>query len=32
VLCVCDVAADDLHLLLSPAPREEHEFWSGQVA
>ncbi len=32
VLADCDVDAADLHLLLSPTPREEHEFWSGQVA
>ncbi len=28
----CDVDAADLHLLLQPAIREKHEFWSGQVA
>ena len=32
VLADCDVDAADLHLLLSPAPKEENEFWSGQVA
>ena len=32
VLSDCDVDAADLHLLLSPTPLEEHEFWSGQVA
>ena len=32
VLSDCDVDAADLHLLLSPAVKEEHEFWSGQVA
>ena len=32
VLADCDVDAADLHLLLSPEIREEHEFWSGQVA
>ena len=32
VLVDCDVDAADLHLLLQPAVREEHEFWSGQVA
>lgn len=32
VLADCDVDAADLHLLLSPTVREEHEFWSGQVA
>lgn len=32
VLADCDVDAADLHLLLSPSKREEHEFWSGQVA
>ncbi len=32
VLADCDVDAADLHLLLSPSMREEHEFWSGQVA
>jgi MinD superfamily P-loop ATPase len=28
----CDVDAADLHLLLQPDIREEHEFWSGQYA
>jgi len=32
VLVDCDVDAADLHLLLSPAVKETHEFWSGQVA
>ncbi|MFW6125540.1 MAG: 4Fe-4S binding protein [Chloroflexota bacterium] len=32
VLADCDVDAADLHLVLSPQAREEHEFWSGQVA
>ena len=32
VLADCDVDAADLHLLLSPSVKEEHEFWSGQVA
>jgi len=32
VLADCDVDAADLHLLLSPALKEENEFWSGQVA
>jgi MinD superfamily P-loop ATPase len=32
VLSDCDVDAADLHLLLSPATLESHEFWSGQVA
>ena len=32
VLSDCDVDAADLHLLLAPKVREEHEFWSGQVA
>jgi MinD superfamily P-loop ATPase len=32
VLVDCDVDAADLHLLLQPAIREKHEFWSGQVA
>ena len=32
VLADCDVDAADLHLLLSPSIKEEHEFWSGQVA
>jgi MinD superfamily P-loop ATPase len=32
VLVDCDVDAADLHLLLQPARREKHEFWSGQVA
>ena len=32
VLSDCDVDAADLHLLLSPTVKEEHEFWSGQAA
>jgi MinD superfamily P-loop ATPase len=32
VLVDCDVDAADLHLLLQPAIREKHGFWSGQVA
>ena len=32
VLTDCDVDAADLHLLLQPTIRDEHEFWSGQVA
>jgi MinD superfamily P-loop ATPase len=32
VLVDCDVDAADLHLLLSPSVKENHEFWSGQVA
>lgn len=32
VLCDCDVDAANLHLLLQPALRQSHEFWSGQVA
>ena len=32
VLADCDVDAADLHLLLDPHNKEEHEFWSGQVA
>ncbi len=32
VLTDCDVDAADLHLLLKPAIRQEHEFWGGQVA
>ena len=32
VLADCDVDAADLHLLLQLTAREEHEFWSGQVA
>ena len=32
VLADCDVDAADLHLLLSPSVKENHEFWSGQVA
>jgi MinD superfamily P-loop ATPase len=32
VLADCDVDAADLHLLLEPVVRQEHEFWSGQVA
>jgi MinD superfamily P-loop ATPase len=32
VLADCDVDAADLHLVLQPIIRENHEFWSGQVA
>jgi len=32
VLADCDVDAADLHLLLKPVIRQNHEFWSGQVA
>lgn len=32
VLADCDVDAADLHLLLSPAVKQENEFWSGQLA
>jgi len=32
VLVDCDVDAADLHLLLQPAIREKHKFWSGHVA
>jgi len=32
VLVDCDVDAADLRLLLQPSIRENHEFWSGQVA
>jgi MinD superfamily P-loop ATPase len=32
VLADCDVDAADLHLLLQPIAREQHEFRSGQVA
>jgi len=32
VLADCDVDAADLHLLLSPAEKQQNEFWSGQVA
>ena len=32
VMVDCDVDAADLHLLLKPAPRERHEFRSGQRA
>jgi len=32
VLADCDVDAADLHLILKPEMKEEHEFWSGQVA
>jgi len=32
VLADCDVDAADLHLIVQPTFREEHEFWSGQVA
>ncbi|MBU1233984.1 MAG: ATP-binding protein [Proteobacteria bacterium] len=29
ILVDCDVDASDLHLLLAPRPREEHDFYSG---
>jgi MinD superfamily P-loop ATPase len=32
VLADCDVDAADLHLVLQPTKRANHEFWSGQVA
>ncbi len=32
ILVDCDVDASDLHLLLGPRPREEHEFHSGVKA
>jgi MinD superfamily P-loop ATPase len=32
VLADCDVDAADLHLVLQPTVRVNHEFWSGQVA
>jgi len=32
VMVDCDVDAADLHLILKPVVREDHEFWSGQVA
>jgi MinD superfamily P-loop ATPase len=32
VLADCDVDAADLHLVLQPIIRENHEFWSGQFA
>ena len=32
VLADCDVDAADLHLVLSPEVREEHDFWSGHEA
>jgi len=32
VLADCDVDAADLHLLLNPSVKENHEFWSGQIA
>jgi len=32
VLADCDVDAADLHLVLQPTMRVNHEFWSGQVA
>jgi MinD superfamily P-loop ATPase len=32
VLADCDVDAADLHLILSPKLREEHEFVSGEIA
>jgi MinD superfamily P-loop ATPase len=32
ILADCDVDAADLHLILRPELKEEHEFWSGQTA
>lgn len=32
ILADCDVDAADLHLILKPELKEEHEFWSGQTA
>ncbi|MFC1963992.1 ATP-binding protein [Chloroflexota bacterium] len=32
IMVDCDVDAADLHLLLQPEVREEHDFWSGQLA
>lgn len=32
VIADCDVDAADLHLVLNPRAREEHEFWSGVEA
>ena len=32
VIADCDVDAADLHLVLSPAIRQRHEFWSGHEA
>jgi len=32
ILVDCDVDAADLHLLLKPSTRKEHEFWSGKQA
>ena len=32
VLADCDVDAADLHLLLNPELKDEHDFWSGEVA
>ena len=32
VLADCDVDAADLHLILTPAVKETHEFWSGHEA
>jgi MinD superfamily P-loop ATPase len=32
VLADCDVDAADLHLLLNPSVKEDHEFWSGMTA
>ena len=32
VLADCDVDAADLYLLVSPSVKEEHQFWSGQIA
>jgi MinD superfamily P-loop ATPase len=32
VLADCDVDAADLHLLLKPSIRQQHQFWSGQLA
>jgi MinD superfamily P-loop ATPase len=32
VLADCDVDAADLHLIMRPSLKKEHEFWSGKVA
>ncbi|MFC2070100.1 ATP-binding protein [Chloroflexota bacterium] len=32
VIIDCDVDAADLHLILQPKIRENHEFWCGQIA
>ncbi|MHC1635557.1 MAG: ATP-binding protein [Candidatus Methanospirareceae archaeon] len=32
VICDCDVDAPDLHLLLKPEIKEEHDFWGREIA